>query len=75
MAKSDAERADDQRIMKLFRGRCVVCIRPATQIHELIPRGRSKNAITIPRNRVPLCTHHHNIAHGIWVIQVAGNNS
>ena len=61
--KSDAEREDDLRIMKLFRGRCVSCLSPATQIHELVTRARTKRAITMPQNRVPLCASCHNRAH------------
>lgn len=63
MAKTDFERESDKRIMKLFRGRCVVCMRPATEIHELITRARSKEAITMPQNRVPLCEFDHSSAH------------
>jgi hypothetical protein len=63
MPKSDAERQDDARIMKLFRGRCIVCMSPATQIHELVTRGRSKFAVIMPKNRVPLCGHDHSDAH------------
>lgn len=63
MAKSDTERESDKRIMKLFRGRCIVCFMPATEIHELIPRSRSKQAITMPQNRVPLCNGKHKFSH------------
>lgn len=63
MAKSDAERTDDARIMKLFRRRCVVCMRPAQAVHELVTRARSKSAITMKANRVPLCSHDHDKAH------------
>lgn len=63
MAKTDFEKADDARIMKLFRGRCIVCMSRASQIHELVTRARSKQAITMPQNRVPLCDHDHFDAH------------
>lgn len=64
MAKKDsAEKADDLRIMRLFRSRCVVCMRPATEVHELVSRARSKHAITMPRNRVPLCKDDHHRTH------------
>lgn len=59
----DTMREDDLRIMKLFRGRCVSCLSPATQIHELVTRARTKRAITMPQNRVPLCMSCHNRAH------------
>jgi predicted DCC family thiol-disulfide oxidoreductase YuxK len=57
--KSYAEREDDIRIMKLFRGRCIVCMQPAQVVHELVTRGRTKNAITMKNNRVALCFYHH----------------
>ena len=57
--KSDWEREDDKRIMKLFRGRCVVCMRPAEVVHEIVTRARSKFATTMKNNRVPLCIYHH----------------
>ena len=63
MAKSNSEKVDDLRIMKLFRGRCVGCMAKATQVHELISRARSKQAITLPQNRVPVCSSCHNRAH------------
>lgn len=64
MAKSADERESDKRIMKLFRGRCVGnTSHPATVVHELIPRARSKQAITMPQNRVPLCRYCHEMTH------------
>ena len=61
--KSPEELADDHRIMKLFRGRCVVCLSPAAEVHELVPRARSKYAITMKQNRVPLCRSCHRRSH------------
>ena len=63
MLKSKQERESDILIMKLFRGRCVACMSPATQIHELVTRARTKQAITMKQNRVPLCNHDHDFAH------------
>jgi hypothetical protein len=62
--KSIEEKSDDARIMKLFRGRCVVNVaHRATEINEIIPRSRSKNAITMRGNRVPMCRSCHGIYH------------
>jgi 5-methylcytosine-specific restriction endonuclease McrA len=61
--KSQEEKLDDQRIMKLFRGRCVACMSPAVEVHELITRARSKEAITMKQNRVPLCRSCHRRTH------------
>ena len=63
MAKSSAETESDRKIMKMFRGRCIVCMSPATEIHEIVLRSRSKFAVSMPSNRVPLCRHHHNGQH------------
>ena len=59
MKKSKEECADDARILKLFRGRCVVCMQSAQVVHELVTRARSKDAITMGQNRIPLCIYHH----------------
>lgn len=61
--KSKEEKDDDKRIYTLFRGRCVGCFGAASEIHELITRARSKQALTLKNNRVPLCRSCHNKAH------------
>lgn len=61
--KSDWEREDDKRIMKLFRGRCVGCFGTASEVHELITRARSKQALTLKNNRVTVCPFCHRKAH------------
>lgn len=62
--KSDAERQDDERIMKLFRGRCIMNLtHPASEINEIIPRSRTNQATTMKNNRVPLCRSCHRIYH------------
>jgi hypothetical protein len=64
MAKTDKERESDRRIMKLFRGRCVMNpAHPATEINEIVLRSRSKQAIDMPNNRVPLCRSCHRVYH------------
>lgn len=51
--------ASDAFISWLFRYRCIVCKRPATEINEIIPRSRSKKSILDWKNRVTLCNDHH----------------
>ena len=55
--------ADDYFIWWLFKRKCIMCKHPATEINEIIPRGRSKKSILDWRNRVTLCrdchTHYH----------------
>jgi 5-methylcytosine-specific restriction endonuclease McrA len=63
MAKTVAEKFSDAHIKKLFRNRCVGCKMLGNEVHELIPRSRSKEAITMPQNRVLLCTRCHRITH------------
>lgn len=61
--KSEAELIDDVRINTLFKYRCVGCMSPATEVHELIPRSRTKHATTMKQNRVPICRSCHHRAH------------
>ena len=62
--KSQSERLDDERIMKLFRYRCVGNrSHQASVVHELITRARSKEATTMKNNRIPLCQYCHDLAH------------
>jgi hypothetical protein len=51
--------ADDYFIYWLFRYRCIVCKKSATEINEIKPRGRSKKNILDWKNRVTLCQEHH----------------
>jgi hypothetical protein len=34
-------------------------MQPAQVVHELVTRARTKDAITMKKNRVPLCNYHH----------------
>lgn len=64
MAKSNSEKDSDKRIMRLFRGRCVVNpAHRATEINEIVLRSRTKGAIDMPNNRVPMCHSCHHIYH------------
>ena len=55
--------ADDYFIWFLFRSKCVVCHKPATEINEIEPRSRSKKSITTWENRVTMCRGCHNDYH------------
>lgn len=55
--------ADDYFIWWLFRYKCVMCKQSATEINEIIPRGRTKTAIKDWRNRVTLCRNCHTTYH------------
>lgn|SRR5574341_474760 len=57
--------SSDYFIWWLFKYKCVMCHKPATEINEIHPRSRSKKNILNWRNRVTLCqnchqTFHHN---------------
>lgn len=54
---------DPSFIYWLFRYRCVECKKSACEINEIIPRSRSKSAIMIWTNRIPLCRECHDKFH------------
>lgn len=47
--------SDDYFIWWLFRSRCVMCHKPASEINEIKPRSRSKKNLYDWKNRVTLC--------------------
>jgi|GEM_PF-1566649 len=49
----------DHFIYWLFRYRCIVCKKPATEINEIRPRGRSKKNLLDWKNRVTQCQECH----------------
>lgn len=55
--------AEDYFIWWLFRHKCVKCRQSASEINEIIPRGRTKNSIKNWRNRVTLCRTCHTAYH------------
>ena len=54
---------EDYFIYWLFGYRCLECKRPASEINEILPRGRSKKNILDYRNRVTLCSECHRNFH------------
>lgn len=54
---------NDYFIWWLFHRKCVMCKYPATEINEIIPRGRTKKAILDWTNRVTLCQKCHDDFH------------
>lgn len=55
--------ATDAFIWWLFKHRCVVCRKEATEINEIEPRSRSKKNLHDWRNRVCVCRECHNEYH------------
>ncbi len=53
---------NDEFIWWLFKGRCVMCGQAATEINEIVPRARTKNALEW-HNRVTLCNSCHRQFH------------
>lgn len=59
--------ASDAFIWWLFRYRCIMCHKSATEVNEIEPRGRSKKNLFNWENRVTLCSechrefHHHGV--------------
>lgn len=39
----------------------------ASEVHEIIPRARTKQSIYLPKNRVPLCSACHRVQHKLGV--------
>lgn len=67
-----------EQVMQAYRGRCIFpvhvsrigesiinftpCIDTATDVHEIIPKSKTRNWNTF-KNRVPLCKQHHEEVH------------
>lgn len=49
-------------IVWLFRGRCVICYRPGTEVNEIIPRSRGEASLRW-QNKVYMCSHDHQEYH------------
>lgn len=49
----------DNFIYWLYRYRCLVCKKHASEINEIVPRGRSKKSILDWKNRIPFCSECH----------------
>lgn len=51
-------------ILHIFEYRCLRCRKPATTVHEIVPKSHGRFDAMKPSNRVPLCDDcHHNWAH------------
>lgn len=62
--------ASDHFIWWVFKHRCIMCKRPATEINEIRPRSRSKYNIHNWQNRVTLCPDCHREFHKDGVTEV-----
>lgn len=60
----------DSFIHWLYRYRCAQCRQPGTEVNEIIPRARSKFAVTDWRNRILLCRNCHQQYHHNGVTDV-----
>ena len=54
----------------LFRGRCVICYLPGTEINEIVPRSQSSEAL-FWKNRVLMCNECHAEYHNLGTSDVA----
>ena len=52
----------DDKILHIFKGRCVVCGRKTVVVHEIVPRSHGESSLAA-ENRVPLCGIDHDLAH------------
>jgi hypothetical protein len=64
--------SSDYFIWWLFRSRCVMCHKAASEINEILPRGRSKKNLHDWKNRVTLCheCHMEYHKHGVTRIKI-----
>lgn len=65
----------DQKIWKLFKGRCLLNpSHPGEVIHEIEFRSQKPNDWTDPENRVLLCNECHNLVHSkdiaLWKMEL-----
>ena len=49
-------------IVQLFRGRCLICFRPGTDVNEIIPRSRGGDSLRW-QNKVLMCHSDHDKYH------------
>jgi len=61
---------NDKFIKWLFRGRCVICYRPGTEINEIVPRSQSSDAL-FWKNRVLMCHEDHAEYHHLGTSKAA----
>ena len=61
--KSQSEKDSDEFVFWLFKHRCVMCRKQATEINEIEMRSRSKLSVSNWKNRVPLCKECHEAYH------------
>lgn len=51
-------KSQSQKVLRKFKGRCVRCPKPATQVHEIEPRSSGHGKLVF-KNQVALCTQCH----------------
>ena len=49
-------------LLSVFKYRCVICQKPAGQVHEIVPRSLKRDW-QVWTNQVALCYHHHRKVH------------
>lgn len=50
-------------ILKHYQFTCAVCLHPATEVHEIVPRSKKPENLWDFNNRVPLCKKCHHRIH------------
>lgn len=51
-------------VLFLFENSCIICGRFTKEVHEITPISHGKKALAV-KNRVPLCSEHHDWAHRV----------
>lgn len=52
-----------KKVLDLFMGRCIICGRNTSVLHEIEPKSKRPKDWDTPENQVPLCTTHHTQVH------------
>ena len=51
------------RLLKLFNYRCLICLRKAVTLHEIVPKSKRPKDWMEDENRVPVCARCHDMIH------------
>lgn len=52
-----------KKVLDLFMGRCIICGRNTSVLHEIEPKSKRPKDWDTPENKVPLCPTHHAQVH------------
>lgn len=65
-SKKDLEKSLKAQTLDLFKHRCYICGKRTNVVHEIKPRGRGIESLSID-NMVAICFHHHDARHSVGI--------